>query len=294
MQLGDRRLLTVDRAVEIVDHRAHGADHRRGCRCWPRQQRALIVETAPHAGDGSRARVKAAVELLDGGYAIGREPTRQDALLRGGDALEVGQLPLNAQKVDVGSAQIAAQKGVIGLQLDLTLVEAVGLGTRFDAAGFVGQPHAVAPGPHDEFTERARSRVGIELGRFVDRAQAYPGLQQCQPLVQRVELAGDGNRALPVEVDGLLHPIAQLTKLGHPQRGRICLQTIGWGRRLLGQKRDLTVERADLLGEEIGRSWTPVSRVRLVSASNRAWRRADIVTAAASRLRSSSSSRADS
>ena len=176
---------------------------------------------------------------LDRRQALGGQPSRQDAALGGGDPLQVGELLLDAQQVDVGGPEIAAQERLVGPQLELALAQAVALGARLDGAGLVRQPHAVAPGPDDELPQRPRTRVGVQLGRLVDGAEARPGLQQRQPLVQRVELAGDGDGALAVQIDGLLRPVAQLPQLAQPQAGRIGLQAVGRRRRLLRDERDL-------------------------------------------------------
>ena len=251
-QLGYGRLLTVHGAVHVVDHAAHGEDHRRRGRGRPGQQRALIVEAAAQAGDRVRTRGQPVAHLTGRCQALGGQPSRQDAALGGGDPLQVGELLLDAQQVDVGGPEIAAQECLVGPQLELALAQAFALGARLDGAGFICQPHAVAPGPDDELPQRPRARVGVQLGGLVDGAEARPRLQQRQPLVQRVELPGDRGRALAVQVDGLLRPIAQLLQLAQPQAGRIGLQAVDRRRRLLRDERDLTIELAHLVREEAG------------------------------------------
>ena len=114
-------------------------------------------------------------DLADGGHAFGRQPPWQDAALGGGDALEVGELLFDAQEVDVGGAQIAAQERLVGPQLELALAQAVALGTWVDGAGLVGQPYALTPGSDDELPQSPRTRVGVELGSIRRPRPGGPG-----------------------------------------------------------------------------------------------------------------------
>ena len=277
-QPGDRRLLAVDRAVEVVDHVAHGADDRGRGRRRPGQQRALIVEAAAQARDGLRARIQPVADLA------GPQPGPRWPAVAAECHARWRQSPAGSRAASRCPAGRCRRRGdcCAGTPRRPAARAGACAGCRSPERGSM----ALA-----SFASRTLSRPVRTTNSRSARARGSASSSAASSTAPRRALAcssaslwfrvsswpGDGDGTLAVQIDGLLRPVAELPQLVQPQACGIGLEAVGRQPAAAGRAR--AISRSSLRTSSVkkrARSSTPARRVRRVSASNRAWRSADM------------------